>query len=445
MNLILPICKTVFFTILIMQIFSLARATWPRRSQMLWMAASLVFWGARLLFPIYTFARMVFVLLLLLAGTIYISDREGKAFPVICITLGIGFTITLALAAILGYSQHISFKIFVLLCIFTVSLFPGYRLFSIPTGDSARRRYLLILAVVVWLGVISAAYLFPQALWAEDVDWDLCLSLVAIGVMYLYTSRTAGVHRPGRLSVSPYLKGRNLLDALARLDQHETVMLLQQRVMSAGFLTASLTHDFKNIMTYIDACADFGLRQSDQATVARSLLAIRNNVARGSRTVTALLSSLAQGRRPEPTKIQAGEFLSKFLESARVNYRLEGIEFCLNVSEDRMIELRRGELEQALGNLIHNAVRAFQSFDGDLNPEIELSCYTAESSFVIELRDNAGGLAEDVQKRLFIPPTESSPAGLGLYLAHTLIAHNGGTLEFEPLEGGSCFRILFEA
>ena len=161
--------------------------------------------------------------------------------------------------------------------------------------------------------------------------------------------------------------------------------------------------------------------------------------------VTALLSSLAQGRRQEPTKIQAGEFLSKFLESARINYRLEGIEFRLNISEDRMIELRRGELEQALSNLIHNAVQAFKSFDGDLSPAIEFSCYAAESSFVIELQDNAGGLAEDVQRRLFMPPTEASPAGLGLYLAHTLIAHNGGTLEFEPLEGGSCFRILFEA
>jgi signal transduction histidine kinase len=444
-ELILPIGKAAFFTILILKVYSIVRASRLRSVGLLWLGVSLLFWGIRLIFPSGSFARIFFVLLLLLTGTIYLSYREGKVFPVICTTLGFGFAITLALVAALGYSQHISFKIFALLCLLTISFFPGYRFFESSRGSTSWFRYFLILAAVAWFILISVAYLSPQALGAGNVDGDLWFSLVAVGVMYLYTSGIEGQHQQNQWSVYPYLKGKSLLDALARLDQRETVMLLQQRVMSTGYLTASLIHDFKNIMTYIDACADFGLSQANPAEVARSLRAIRDNVDRGSRTITALLSSLAQGRREEPTEIQIGEFLSEFLESARINYRLEGIEFLLKMAGDRRIVLRRGELEQALGNLIHNAVQAFKSVDGEGEPMIELSCHGTGSAFAIELRDNAGGLAEDVQRRLFMPPTESSPAGLGLYLAHTLIALNRGTLEFEPLEGGSCFRILFEA
>ena len=110
---------------------------------------------------------------------------------------------------------------------------------------------------------------------------------------------------------------------------------------------------------------------------------------------------------------------------------------------DRTVAQRRGELEQVLFNLIHNSVQAFKDMDGASERKVEISCHVVEPSMVIELRDNAGGLSEHAQKRLFAPPTEISPSGLGLYLAHTLVMQNGGTLEFQPLVKGSCFRIVY--
>ena len=73
---------------------------------------------------------MLFVLFFLLATGNYIYHLEGKRNSVVWISAGIGFAIALGLAAALGYSQNISFKLFVLLCVCIVSFFPGYVLYD---------------------------------------------------------------------------------------------------------------------------------------------------------------------------------------------------------------------------------------------------------------------------------------------------------------------------
>ena len=39
--------------------------------------------------------------------------------------------------------------------------------------------------------------------------------------------------------------------------------------------------------------------------------------------------------------------------------------------------------------------------------------------------------------------THSSGTGLGLYIAREICASNQATLEYRPIEQGSCFRITF--
>jgi len=448
-NQILLISKIVFFTTLALQMGYLTKRYLLSEAGSLWLLLNYALWGARLIFLPSSFPRMLFVLFFLLATGNYIYHLGGKRSSVVWISAGVGFAIALGLTAALGYSQNISFKLFVLLCVCIVSLLPGYLLYDSLRKEFSRRLLLSVLGMVVWLSVICATYLFPKEMRANDMDWDLWISALALGAaFFMSVGAESTISRPQRI-ISSQMRERNLLGALARLDQNETVLLLQQKVISTGFLTASLTHEFKNVMTYIDACTEFALGQTDPEQVNRCLQTVRENVSRGSRTVISLLNTLAQGRREELSGIPIREFLAEFVKSIRINYRMEGIRFSLNVAVDRTVSQRRGELEQVLFNLIHNSVQAFNNMDGDsyrrndFGRKVEISCHVVEPSMVIELRDNAGGLSEHAQKRLFAPPTVISPSGLGLYLAHTLVMQNGGTLEFQPLVKGSCFRIVY--
>lgn len=443
MNQILLIGKAVFFTTLILQMGYLTKRYLLKEAGSLWLLLNYALWGARLVFLPSSFLRMLFVLLFLLATGSYIYHLEGKRNSVVWMSAGIGFAIALGLAAALGYSPNISFKLFVLLCVCIVSFFPGYLLCDSLRKGFSGRPLLSIFGMVVWLSVICVIYVFPKETRANDMDWDLWISALTLGAVFFMSVGAESMNSRHQRTSSSQMRERNLLGALARLDQNETVMLLQQRVISTGFLTASLIHEFKNVMTYIDACSEFALGQTDPEQVNRCLKTVRENVSRGSRTVISLLNTLAQGRREELSVIPIREFLAEFVRSIRINYRMEEIRFCLNVAVDRTVALRRGELEQVLFNLIHNSVQAFKNMDGDLYRRIEIACHVTEPSMVIELRDNAGGLSEHAQKKLFAPPTEISPSGLGLYLAHILVIQNGGTLEFQPLVDGSCFRIAY--
>ena len=77
---------------------------------------------------------------------------------------------------------------------------------------------------------------------------------------------------------------------------------------------------------------------------------------------------------------------------------------------------------------------------------ITIRARTEEEWAIIEVRDSAGGVEESVRHRLFTPDTSSNGStGLGLYMARNLALANGGSLDFQPLEGGSAFRLSLPA
>jgi signal transduction histidine kinase len=300
--------------------------------------------------------------------------------------------------------------------------------------------YPSLVALILWLVIsLLSCYLRQGARADLDLWFSILLLVVTFFVLVGWRSGVSQGH--GVSSFGSGKKERELLKALINLDQTESIMLLQQRFISSGFLTASLIHDFKNIIAYIKACAEFGIRQPDTASKDRALKTVSDNVRSGSRAIISLLTSLASGHREERTRFRVKEFLREFVRSVRINYRIEEIQFSLRAREDPYITTRRGELEQVLLNLIRNSAQAFMRRITVEDKKIDISCSTNESALIIELRDNAGGISLDVQARLFEPPSGASPAGFGLYLAHRLVTQNGGSIEFHPLKNGSCFRI----
>jgi nitrogen-specific signal transduction histidine kinase len=63
---------------------------------------------------------------------------------------------------------------------------------------------------------------------------------------------------------------------------------------------------------------------------------------------------------------------------------------------------------------------------------------------VIEVKDRAGGVRADASHRLFTPSSaRTSGTGIGLSLSRSLAFQNQGSLDYEPIEGGSIFRLAF--
>jgi len=89
------------------------------------------------------------------------------------------------------------------------------------------------------------------------------------------------------------------------------------------------------------------------------------------------------------------------------------------------------EIKQLLLNLIANAKEAIEKISSPSPQQfcIEVQLEATENDIVIDVCDLAGGIAEDVQPRIFEPyfTTKEMGTGLGLYIARTLAAN--------PLQG----------
>ena len=102
-------------------------------------------------------------------------------------------------------------------------------------------------------------------------------------------------------------------------------------------------------------------------------------------------------------------------------------EISVNVPEELRLDCDRLLLKQAIGNIVDNAIAAYDGIAG----WVEITATkVSHRSVEIRIKDRAGGIAEELQSRIFTPFVSSRPGGtgLGLPLAARIISLHGGRL-----------------
>jgi nitrogen fixation/metabolism regulation signal transduction histidine kinase len=110
----------------------------------------------------------------------------------------------------------------------------------------------------------------------------------------------------------------------------------------------------------------------------------------------------------------------------------------LEVADDLKIYADAAQLEQALINLVRNAVdAALQPHDDKTATRVVVVCERQSDRIVIQVEDNGTGLANPAN--IFVPLYTTKPGGMGvgLILALQIIEGHGGTLTLENRTDGS--------
>lgn len=119
------------------------------------------------------------------------------------------------------------------------------------------------------------------------------------------------------------------------------------------------------------------------------------------------------------------------------------------------VKANQSKIEQVLMNLISNARSAVEEFR-EKDRRIELKAYVRQNTkgtgqkVILEIKDNGGGIPEEIQKKVFEPFfTTKRPGkgtGLGLSVSKKIIEEYHGTLELESTPGEeTIFRIVLPA
>ena len=220
-----------------------------------------------------------------------------------------------------------------------------------------------------------------------------------------------------------------------------------QRLATLGTLTATLIHEFNNILTPITSYAQLALLKPDDAALARKTHEKTLDAAnRATKLCAALLGYAREDDEHTPARAQLDEVVHASLACLGNGLASRGIEVKLELT-DAQAAISPAGLEQVLVNLIHNAVKYTKPGGEVVLGADKVPVGGAGSGEVrFAVRDTGIGIpAEDVPRifERFYRVDKSragSGTGLGLSIARHIVEAHKGRIWAESIEGqGSTF------
>jgi heavy metal sensor kinase len=230
-------------------------------------------------------------------------------------------------------------------------------------------------------------------------------------------------------------------DEIARLGVTLNAMLdrLGEALEHERAFVADASHELRTPLAVLKTELELALQRGRSPEELRAAL---GSAAEETDRLTQLaedLLTIAQTDRGElpvrTERIEAGEVLGGV--AARFARRAEAAGRELTVSDEPGLELSgdRLRLEQALGNLLDNALRYGEG-------AVELEALARNGSVELHVRDRGPGLPEEFRERAFerFSRAEASRgkngSGLGLAIVEAIASAHGGEARVESREGG---------
>jgi PAS domain S-box-containing protein len=125
---------------------------------------------------------------------------------------------------------------------------------------------------------------------------------------------------------------------------------------------------------------------------------------------------------------------------------IKKIRLLVEIPENIRLELPKAQLIQVLFNLVQNAIDASEQ-----GGEVEIYAHDQSESILLAVRDEGGGIPEEIQNQLFDPffstKTPASPRqggmGLGLSISRNIVCDMNGEIRFQSRPGaGTVFEVL---
>jgi signal transduction histidine kinase len=218
-------------------------------------------------------------------------------------------------------------------------------------------------------------------------------------------------------------KQTRLADNLLELERTREKLLHEEKLGAMGRLSSAIAHEIRNPVAMI--VSSITTAKQSSGSEREEMFAIASDEAgRLSRLTTEFLD-YASTRPPNVTVTSITDTVAYIVDASRAHASQKGVTFELDVPENLMAKADAGQLQQALMNLVLNAVDASPA-DGTIALRGRLESQTA----LIEVENSGSPIPEMILGRLFEPFFTTKPrgTGLGLAIARNIARAQGGDL-----------------
>ena len=252
-----------------------------------------------------------------------------------------------------------------------------------------------------------------------------------------------------------------LRQTLRHVRQMQTQIVEQEKLAGLGRLLSGVAHELRNplglAVNAIEAAAD----EADQLATAlpdlpdevaetlRSLRDLANQAARNGRRADDVVRSMydhARGVEGEIRPVGLGEII----RAAAAQTPASGVDLQFHVDDDVEVYGSGSALTRMLANILENAVFAAQNGGGTVRVQTEASEGAQGVEALLIVEDDGPGLDEELGEQAFEPFKSAWPSGrrigLGLTIAHAIVAGHSGRIELSASElGGLRVRVCLPA
>jgi PAS domain S-box-containing protein len=227
-----------------------------------------------------------------------------------------------------------------------------------------------------------------------------------------------------------------------------SIRQLQSHLASLGLMLGSISHGVKGMLTALDGAVyrlESGLRRGDAVRTTEAAQGVKTLVGRVRNLVLNVLY-YTKARDLQAETVDVAAFASGVAQTVAPKAEREGVPVTVDLGRDLgAMEVDAGNLSAALVNILENAVDACLADTAKSGHAVSFGARRDGGLVVFDIADNGMGMDQETREKaftLFFSSKGQRGTGLGLFVAHDIVAKHGGTIELASQPGeGTRFRV----
>ena len=227
-------------------------------------------------------------------------------------------------------------------------------------------------------------------------------------------------------------KEMRLANNVLELQHTREQLLREERLAAIGRLSSAIAHEIRNPVAMI--ASSIATAKQLSGAEREEMFEIASEEANRLSNLTTEFLDYASTRTPKLVQVSVSETVAYVADASKAYAAKKGIRFSLDVPDETTAFADEGQLQQALMNLLMNAVDASPS-DGT----IALRVRDGNQKIHIDVENAGAAIVEPALSRIFEPFFTTKPhgTGLGLAIARNIARAQGGDLVLDSNDAGA--------
>ncbi|MEA2050871.1 MAG: ABC transporter substrate-binding protein [Campylobacterota bacterium] len=227
---------------------------------------------------------------------------------------------------------------------------------------------------------------------------------------------------------------KRIKEAIKENSQKDTILFSQSKMAAMGEMIGNIAHQWRQPLSIISTTAS-GLQIQIEYDMFKKDEAIKNldSLVDATKYLSQTIDDFQDFLKPTKKShiFNAKDVIDKNIDMFGKSFINNNIEFIIS-AEDISIDGNENELFQVVINILNNAKDAFKDKNMD-NKLIFISLFKKENKLILNIKDNAGGIPQNILGNIFEPyfttKHKSQGTGIGLYMSFQIISNTfNGTL-----------------